>query len=114
MIYPNSTEHPDHGRGRNNGVTISYGKNLTDLTQDENNSNVYTHLYPYWHTDDLGFRELPEKVIAINPAASYGYTKYLPADLSNMFQPDPNAGIYYPTDAELRTLAQRYMEENKR
>ena len=113
MIYHNSTEHPDHGRGRNNGVTISYGKNLTDLTQDENNSNVYTHLYPYWHTDDLGFRELPEKVIAINPAASYGYTKYLPADLSNMFQPDPNAGIYYPTDAELRTLAQRYMEENK-
>ena len=35
-------------RGRDNGVTIRYGKNLTDLEQERNISNVYTGVYPYW------------------------------------------------------------------
>lgn len=30
-------------------VTIEYGKNLTDIKQDENCSNVYTHLLPYFY-----------------------------------------------------------------
>lgn len=34
-------------RGKNTGVVIEYGKNLTDLEQDEDNSGVYTSLLPY-------------------------------------------------------------------
>lgn len=34
-------------RGRNTGVVIEYGKNLTALEQDEDNSDVYTALLPY-------------------------------------------------------------------
>ena len=35
-------------RGSNNGVTIRYGKNLTDLNQEENLANMYTMLVPYY------------------------------------------------------------------
>lgn len=35
-------------RGTNRGVSIRYGKNLTDLTQDENCENVYTGVHGFW------------------------------------------------------------------
>ena len=34
-------------RGQKTGVVIEYGKNLTSLEQDEDNSGVYTSLLPY-------------------------------------------------------------------
>ena len=34
-------------RGQKTGVVIEYGKNLTALEQDEDNSGVYTALLPY-------------------------------------------------------------------
>lgn len=34
-------------RGQKTGVIIEYGKNLTALEQDEDNSGVYTALLPY-------------------------------------------------------------------
>ena len=37
-------------RGSNNGVRISYGKNLTDFRYDEDSSPFYTGVYPYWMT----------------------------------------------------------------
>ena len=33
-------------RGRDNGVTIRYGKNLTDVEQDRDDSNVRTGIMP--------------------------------------------------------------------
>ncbi len=41
-------------RGHDNGVRILYGKNLTDIEQDRNISNVYTGVYPYWTDADGG------------------------------------------------------------
>lgn len=38
-------------RGSNKGVTITYGKNLIDLTQEENIENTVTGVYPYWQKD---------------------------------------------------------------
>ena len=38
-------------RGADNGVTITYGKNLIDLSQEENIENTITGIYPYWSTD---------------------------------------------------------------
>lgn len=38
-------------RGSDKGVTIVYGKNLIDLTQEENIENTVTGIYPYWKTD---------------------------------------------------------------
>ncbi len=38
-------------RGTNKGVKITYGKNLIDLSQEENIENTITGIYPYWKTD---------------------------------------------------------------
>lgn len=34
-------------RGNDNGVTIKFGKNLTDLEQEVTIENLYTHVFPY-------------------------------------------------------------------
>ena len=34
-------------RGTDNGVTIKYGKDLTDLTQEISIEGLYTHIFPY-------------------------------------------------------------------
>lgn len=38
----------DTARGKNNGVKIMYGKNLTKLNQEISDENIITGLYPYW------------------------------------------------------------------
>lgn len=89
-------------RGTNRGVTIRYGKNLTDLKQDENCSNVYTGVYAYY-SDGETFIETSPK---ITPASgTYNYTRVLPLDLTAEFDEAPTA-------AALKTAAQEYISEH--
>lgn len=57
------------GRGQNTGVVIEYGKNLTDLEHDNDNTEVYTDLLPYAvNTDEDGTETvitLPEVLLPI-------------------------------------------------
>lgn len=86
-------------RGVNRGVTIRYGKNLTDLKQDENCSNVYTGVYAYY-SDGNGIVETNPKV---TPApGTYDYTRVLPLDLTTEFKQAPSA-------ADLKTAAEEYI-----
>ena len=68
-------------RGQDSGVTIRYGKNLTDLQQDENISNVATGVYPYWKSagEDATLVELPEKIV--NAPGTYNFTRVVPLDV---------------------------------
>ena len=60
-------------RGQDNGVVIRYGKNLTDLEQDRNISNVATGIYPYWTDMDGNLVTCNPKVI---PApGTYNFTR---------------------------------------
>lgn len=89
-------------RGVNRGVTIRYGKNLTDLKQDENCSNVYTGVYAYY-SDGNGIVETSPKV---TPApGTYDYTRVLPLDLKAEFKETPTAEA-------LRTAAEQYMSDH--
>lgn len=90
-------------RGQNRGVSIRYGKNLTDLTQEENIQSVYTGVYPYWAKEEDYF-ELPEKTV--NAEGDFGFTRLMPLDLSSEFEEKPSA-------EQLRTKAQEYMKANK-
>ncbi len=91
-------------RGENRGVTIRYGKNLTDLNQEENNTKVYTAVFPYYYNEDSDtLVTLPEK--AINVPGSFSYTKVLNLDLSNDFEETPTA-------EDLRTKAEQYITQN--
>lgn len=49
-------------RGKNNGVVIEYGKNLTDMEQDNDFTDVYTDIMPYAVFSD----EKTEKVITLS------------------------------------------------
>lgn len=39
-------------RGVDHGVEIRYGKNLTDITREYDESEVYTAIVPYWYKED--------------------------------------------------------------
>lgn len=90
-------------RGANTGVTVRYGKNLVDLEQEENCSEVCTSVYPYW-TDGTDVVTLPEKLLEV-PNSPADYEKVSPLDLSERFESKP-------TEDELRSAAVSYVESN--
>lgn len=94
-------------RGMDRGVSIRYGKNLTDLEQEENCANVATGVYPYYHEEgDAGdiLVALPEKILYAE--GSYPRQKILTLDCSDAFEEAP-------TEEQLREYALRYMTRNK-
>lgn len=90
-------------RGADRGVSIRYGKNLTDLTQEENCESVYTGCYPYWADADGNLVTLPEKIL--DAEGTYDFTRILPLDLSDGWQ-------QAPTEDQLREKAVAYMKNN--
>lgn len=91
-------------RGEDHGVEIRYGKNLTDVTQEENISKVATGVYPYWKSmTDNTLVMLPEKTLAA--PGTYTFSHVVPLDLSTEWDEAP-------TEAQLRARAQKYMEDN--
>jgi phage minor structural protein len=46
--FDNYTVKLHSSRGMNRGVSIRYGKNLTDIKQEQNCASVATGVYPYW------------------------------------------------------------------
>ena len=88
-------------RGQDRGKVVSYGKNITDITQEQNIEETITGIYPYYASED-DYVDLPEKVILSPAAALYPYPRIQPLDLSSNFNDTP-------TEAELRTKAQEYM-----
>lgn len=96
-----------NNRGTDRGVSIRYGKNLISLKQEENISEVYTAVRPYWYqqvtddeSDDGGLVELPEKIVNIE--GSSDYTRVLVLDLTSEFD-------HKPTVSELRDATEEYI-----
>ncbi len=103
-------------RGENRGVTIRYGKNMTDLNQEENCSNVYSAVYPYFlfedsETDRSILIELPEKTIAT--PGTYNYTRIYPLDLSSEWENTYEWEDKYPSWDEIRELVKKYISDNE-
>jgi len=103
-------------RGHDRGVTIHYGKNLTDIKQDENCSNVYTAIRPYWFKTINDYDilvDLPEKIISV--PGVFSYVKILPVDFTSIFDElfeGEERENNQPTIEELRAVAQYYIEEH--
>ena len=98
-------------RGMDSGVTLRYGKNITDINQEENIQNTITGVYPFYRsTGASGVEdvvELPEKVLHSVNAANFPYQRTVPLDLSSDF------GETAPTEQQLRDRANAYMTANK-
>lgn len=91
-------------RGYDNGVVISYGKNLTDIEQDRNISNVATGIYPYWTNAEGALVTCDTKIV--NAPGTYDFTRVVPVDFSSDFEAQP-------TPAQLQARAEKYVEDNK-
>lgn len=92
-----------NNRGSNKGVSIRYGKNLTDLKQEESCSSVYTGVYPFWYTEQEGLVQLDEKVLSA--PGTYNFTRIYSLDLSQEWEEKP-------TQEQLRNRANAYMKAN--
>lgn len=96
-------------RGQKTGVVIEYGKNLTALEQDEDNSGVYTALLPYAvYTPEGADTEtvvtLPEVTLPI-VTSEIVRAKTLILDFSDQFD-----GVV--TEEALRAKANSYIKAN--
>lgn len=96
-------------RGQKTGVVIEYGKNLTALEQDEDNSGVYTALLPYAvytpeGTDTETVVTLPEVTLPI-VTSEIVRAKTLIMDFSDQFD-----GVV--TEEALRAKANSYIKAN--
>lgn len=89
-------------RGSDKGVKIRYGKNLIDLTQEENIENTITGIYPVWKSEGTVV-ELPEKVVHASNAGNYPYFRTIVHDFSSDFD-------QMPTEEELREMANLYIQ----
>lgn len=86
-------------------VTLRYGKNITDISQEEHISNTITGVCPFWAASDgSSVVTLPEKVVESQYASQYPFKRTVPLDCSENWE---NA----PTQTELRTYAQAYVNK---
>lgn len=93
-----------NNRGMNRGVSIRYGKNMTDLNQEENISDLYTGVLPYWYSDYDENGGLVQGNI-VNCPGTYNFQKILVLDCSYEFQDKP-------TVEKLTSFAQSYISNN--
>ena len=109
-------------RGADRGVTIRYGKNMTDLEQEENDTDFYTGVYPFWYSEseDGGLVTLSANDGIVNAPGNYDFVKIMPLDLSSEdFGKETTDSEGYtttiekPTEAELLAAAQKYIANNK-
>lgn len=87
-------------RGHDSGVTIRYGKNLSDITQEIDASSYYNAVAPYWKGENETVT-LPDLVVL------EGVTeiKAIPLDLTSSFEDAP-------TEDELRQTARSRLENS--
>lgn len=90
--------------GTDRGVTIRYGKNMTDLEQDATIEAAYSGVYPYWYDEESNtLVTLPEKFVAVSGAVVSDRVMML--DCSGDFDDAP-------TEAQLRARANAYITAN--
>lgn len=98
------------GRGQKTGVVIEYGKNLTDMEHDNENTDVYTDLLPYAIVTAENGTEtaitLTEVLLPITDSTLV-QRKTLIRDFTSYFD-DENP----PTEDGLRAYANNYLKNN--
>lgn len=98
-------------RGADNGVTIEYGKNLTDAKQERNIANIVTAIFPYAKYTPEGeenevYISLKEKTLVHAGAADYAYKRCEIVDFSSEWE----SGTIITEDM-LRAKAEAYLEK---
>ena len=95
-------------RGKQSGALIAYGRNLTDLEQEENIAETYTSIYPYAVMTDDNQNEIiltvSEYYLDSEYVSNYARRKILTVDFS---------GNDVTTVEQLRAKAEAYIINNR-
>lgn len=97
-------------RGEDRGVSIEYGKNLTDVSQEENIESTYTSIIPYVKRNVNGedaYTYLPEKYLDAPNAGIFPRKKALLVDFSSNFNQQEEVDTQ-----KLAELGEAYIENN--
>ena len=93
-------------RGHDNGVAIRYGKNLTDLKQDESIESVYTGVIAYWSKEENDKQEvLIGDIQYLSNHADYPKERVYVLDCSTEYDKKPDKG-------QLNNRASQYIRNN--
>lgn len=95
-------------RGSETSIVLRYGKNITDITQEESIENTVTGVLPYWHNEADSNAEAKTVIGGIVYAANadkYPYHMTMVLDCSQEYQTAPTA-------AQLSSRAQTYIKSN--
>lgn len=102
--FDNTTVKLHASRGNQTGIALRYGKNITDLQQEENIENTYTAVMPY-AIDAQGNAVVGDLQTVIQSAEP----RILNLDLSSKFDTAEGEEI---TTAQLNQYAQAYIQAN--
>lgn len=101
--FDNYTVKLHNNRGADRGVTLRYGKNITDIKQEENISKTITGVCPYW-TD--GETSVVGAIQYTDNYQHYPFKRTIVKDFSSEFDDTPS-------QADLEAKAQEYISENE-
>lgn len=90
--------------GADNGASVRYGVNMTDLEQDANCADCYTGVVAYWQATEENGEVVYSPVVSA--AGTYGYVKILSVDMSQRWESKP-------TPAQLSAAAASYITANQ-
>lgn len=88
-------------RGQDNGVRIAYGKNLTDIQQDENIADLATGVIGYWAGSDGTLVQTG----VVDAPGTYNFDRVITVDFSSDFEEQPST-------SELTQRVQQYIGDN--
>lgn len=92
-------------RGIDRGVVIEYGKNLTDLEQEESIDKVITGIVPFWKDSNGDKVVTIETPIESEYASKYPFKRTVVKDFSSNFEEKP-------TLEQLRAYTESYIKNN--
>lgn len=90
--------------GRDQNVTIRYGKNLTDINQEASIENTITGIVPFWVSENEVVYY--DGIVEASTAANFSHKRTVPYDFSGDFEEAPTA-------EQLKARAERYILRNK-
>lgn len=90
-------------RGTDTGVTVRFGKNMTDIERVLDDSDTFNALAPYW-SDGVNY-VYPSGVI-VYPTTTITPVKPVAMDVSDKFETQP-------TQAQVTTIARAYLDSNE-
>lgn len=111
IFRDNTNIHVLNRRGNDNGVHITYSKNMTDITVEEDRSEMITRIFAYAKGKDAGGQEIlvyaPNKYVDSPNINLYEHPYIRSVDFSDKFDQDVQ-----PTPDRIQYFAEKYFRDN--